>query len=73
MVDMTDTVARLLDAEADVDWLLVERDRLIGENEQLRAGLLRCVQYDNKCDQTGVPCREPGRCSCYLEAGTWLE
>ena len=34
---MTDTVDRMLDAEADVEWLLVERDRLLDENEKLRA------------------------------------
>jgi len=41
------------------------------EIEWLRAGLMRFAQYENECDQTGKPCREPSRCGCYLEGKGW--
>ena len=41
--------------------------------ERLQAGLMRAMQYENKCDQTGKPCREPSKCGCYLEAESWCE
>ena len=43
------------------------------EIERLQAGLLRVMQYEQKCDQTGQPCRSPDRCACSLEAETWCE
>jgi hypothetical protein len=43
------------------------------EIARLRAGLMRVLQYDNKCDDTGRACCAPERCSCHLEANTWLE
>lgn len=36
-----------------------------------KTGLMRSVQYDNKCDQTGSPCKELSMCACYLEAEAW--
>ena len=50
-------VARLVSAEAEV--------------HRLRAGLLMAMQYENKCDQTGQPCGETERCSCFLQANVW--
>jgi hypothetical protein len=44
-----------------------------GEATRLRAGLMRVIQYEQKCDQTGQPCRSPDRCACSLEAETWCE
>ena len=41
------------------------------EIERLRAGLMKAMQYENKCDQTAKPCRESSRCGCYLEAENW--
>ena len=41
--------------------------------ERLQAGLMRAMQYENKCDQTGKPCREPSKCGCYLEAEAWCD
>ena len=46
---------------------------LEAERDRLRAGLLRVMQYENKCDQTGQPCRSPDRCACSLEAAAWCE
>lgn len=43
------------------------------EITRLRSGLMKSVQYDNKCDQTGRSCREDGPCGCQKEAETWLE
>jgi hypothetical protein len=45
------------------------RERLL----QVNAGLLRAIQYENKCDQTGKPCNASRRCACSLEAETWCE
>jgi hypothetical protein len=45
------------------------RERLL----QVNAGLLRVLQYENKCDQTGKPCDALRRCACSLEAETWCE
>jgi hypothetical protein len=45
------------------------RERLL----QVNAGLLRVLQHENKCDQTGQPCRSSARCACSLEAETWCE
>ena len=46
---------------------------LEAESSALQSALLRCVQYDNKCDQTGRSCREDEPCACQKEAETWLE
>ena len=43
------------------------------EITRLRSGLMKSVQYDNKCDQTGRSCQEDGHCGCQKEAETWLE
>ncbi len=43
------------------------------EITRLQAGLMKAMQYENKCDQTGKPCREPSKCGCYLEAGVWCD
>jgi hypothetical protein len=48
---------RVKDAEAEFD--------------RLRSGLLMAMQYENKCDQTGQPCGETERCSCFLQANVW--
>ena len=45
------------------------RERLL----QVNAGLLRVLQYENKCDQTGKPCDASRGCACSLEAETWCE
>jgi hypothetical protein len=50
-----------------------EIERLLAERDRLQAGLLRALQYENKCDQTGKPCRSPDRCACSLEAETWCD
>lgn len=41
------------------------------EIERLRAGLMKAMQYENKCDQTGKPCSDA--CGCRLEAEDWCE
>ena len=43
------------------------------ERDRLRAGLLRMLQYENKCDQTGRSCDASNGCACSLEAETWCE
>jgi hypothetical protein len=40
---------------------------------RLRAGLLRALQYENKCDQTGKSCDASKECACGLEAETWCD
>ena len=47
--------------------------RAEAERDRLRAGLLRVLQYENKCDQTGKPCTASDRCACSLEAETWCD
>lgn len=41
------------------------------EIERLQAGLMKAMQYENKCDQTGKPCGDA--CVCRLEAEAWCE
>jgi hypothetical protein len=58
-----------------VEPLQAEIERLRGERDRLRTGLMRVLQYENKCDQTGKPC-DVARgcpCACSLEAETWCE
>jgi hypothetical protein len=38
---------------------------------RLQAGLMKAMQYDNKCDQTGKPCSDA--CGCRLEAQAWCD
>ena len=51
--------------------LASERFSLRAERDRLQAGLLRALQYENKCDQTGKPCTASDRCACNLEAESW--
>jgi hypothetical protein len=46
---------------------------LRAERDRLRAGLMRVIQYENKCDQTGQPCDASRGCACSLEAETWCD
>lgn len=48
-----------------------ERDAARAELEALRAALMRCVQYENDCGQTGRSCRETVPCACQREAEAW--
>jgi hypothetical protein len=52
------------------DWC-DQAKKLRAERDRLRAGLLRALQYENKCDQTGQLCDASDRCACSLEAETW--
>jgi hypothetical protein len=74
---MTDIVERLRLLQSGAAWYCEETsatlDDAADEIERLRAGLLRVMQYENKCDQTGQPCRSPDRCACSLEAAAWCE
>ena len=47
--------------------------QLEAERDRLRSGLLRAIQYENKCDETGKSCDESRACpcACSLEAETW--
>jgi len=54
------------------DWC-DQAKKLRAERDRLRAGLLRALQYENKCDQTGQPCDASDRCACSLEAETWCD
>jgi hypothetical protein len=73
---MTDIVERLRERWADTsEEAADEIERLRAERDRLRAGLMRVLQYENKCDQTGKPC-DVARgcpCACSLEAETWCE
>jgi hypothetical protein len=72
---MTDIVERLRTEGAlagHYDTPAIQR-QAADEIERLQAGLLRVMQYEQKCDQTGQPCRSPDRCACSLEAETWCE
>jgi hypothetical protein len=82
--DAADEIERLREANADIlaavtegwDQARKRQDQvrnLEAERDRLRAGLLRVMQYENKCDQTGQPCRSPDRCACSLEAEAWCE
>ena len=76
MTDIVEMLRQTLVGE-DTDeamWARIARARREAANEieRLRAALMRVLQYENKCDQTGAPCREPARCSCYLESETWF-
>lgn len=53
--------------------LCVLAEDAAAEIARLQAGLMKAMQYENKCDQTGKPCREPSKCGCYLEAEAWCE
>lgn len=44
-----------------------------GEATRLRAGLMRVIQYENGCDQTGRSCDASKECACSLEAETWCK
>jgi hypothetical protein len=44
-----------------------------GEATRLRAGLMRVIQYENGCDQTGRSCDASKKCGCSLEAETWCD
>jgi hypothetical protein len=60
----------IYDADGEVTKAI---EPLQAEIERLRAGLMRVLQYENKCDQTGKPC-DVARgcpCACSLEAETW--
>ena len=39
--------------------------------DRLVRGFLRCLQFENRCDLTGEPCREVERCGCCLELKGW--
>lgn len=68
--ETTDILADLRDPRADGHL----NSRAADEIERLRAGLMRVLQYENKCDETGRPCGDdPERCACRLEAYTWME
>jgi len=54
-------------------WKLRVLVEVEAERDAARAGLLRAMQYENKCEDTGRACREPERCACHLEAATWME
>ena len=43
------------------------------ERDRLQAGLLRVLQYEKKCDQTGKACDAWRGCACSLEAETWCD
>lgn len=74
---MTDIVERLRSGTTDgtaLTWTVTPIHReAADEIERLRAGLMKAMQYENKCDETGKPCREASQCGCYLEANTWCE
>ena len=73
-----DIVIRQIEAERDEatqrgdDWC-DQAQKLRAERDRLRAGLLRVLQYENKCDQTGHPCDASRGCACSLEAETWCD
>jgi uncharacterized coiled-coil DUF342 family protein len=46
---------------------------LRAERDRLQAGLLRVLQYEKKCDQTGKACDAWRGCACSLEAETWCD
>ncbi len=64
---MTDIVERLRSGEDGLEYAAAD------EIARLQAGLMKAMQYENKCDQTGKPCREPSKCGCHLEAGVWCD
>lgn len=43
------------------------------EAAKWRAALMRCVQYDNRCDQTTRSCRDNEPCACEREAESWCD
>lgn len=49
---------------------VVEAER---EAAKWRAALMRCVQHDNRCDQTARSCRDDKPCDCQLEAESWCD
>jgi chromosome segregation ATPase len=57
----------------EVDRAVNEIDELGSEIVRLRAGLMRVLQYENKCDQTGQSCDGPRGCACSREAETWCD
>jgi len=84
LTDTTDTSAERAEAERDeaVATLALYRmehgctrgqrtTQWCGEATRLRAGLMRVIQYENECDQTGQSCDASRRCACSLEAETW--
>jgi hypothetical protein len=38
--------------------------------EHIWRALMRVIQRDNACKETGRECREPFRCGCHIEALT---
>jgi hypothetical protein len=43
------------------------------ERDRIRMGLLRAMQYNQKCDITGRPCDARKGCDCELEAVVWCD
>ena len=73
---MTDIVERLRSPEVFLSvggMVSPVAHEAAAEIERLRAGLMKAMQYENKCDETGKPCRKASQCGCYLEAETWCE
>lgn len=72
---MTDIVEQLRDLQSGAQWVCGETAATLedaaDEIQRLRAALMCCVQYDNKCHQTGRSCRDDAPCGCQLEAETW--
>jgi len=66
-----DAICRRTEAERDeaVATLALYR----AERDRLQAGLLRVMQYEQKCDQTGQSCDGPRGCACSREAETWCD
>ena len=62
---MADIVERLRSGEDGLEYAAAY------EIERLREGLMKAMQYENKCDQTGKPCSDA--CGCRLEAEAWCD
>lgn len=39
----------------------------------IRAAFYRFLQTENRCAQTGKPCRDPEQCGCALEMQEYME
>ncbi len=50
-----------------------EAEKALAERDRLQAGLMRVIQYENGCDQTGRSCDASKKCGCSLEAETWCD
>lgn len=55
----------------DMARLVAAMEQMLAERDRFQAGLLRMLQYENKCDQTGKPCDASSGCACSLEAESW--